>query len=250
MILMRLKFLRETRKKQLSIIPFIMTFANACLGLMSVLYAFNGQFAAAAYCIIGAALLDAGDGKVARVLGSASPIGMELDSLCDAVSFCFVPAIILYSWKLYAIHWVGILAVGVYLCAGLFRLAKFNLTSSGQRMFFKGLPTTIAAVWIAGLVTASCQLVTTQFHTMLEPYPLAVLVCFVAFLMISPLRFPTFKSKHYSLVVKVIGIVSFGVALYYVLHGAPFLLTMISFYIVTSMIYGLGLFVKKQLAFE
>ena len=152
MLLMRLRLLRESGKKKLIIIPFIMTFANACLGLLSVLYAWDEQFMVAACCIIAAPFFDGIDGRIARALGSTSSLGMELDSLCDAISFCAAPAIVLYSWKLHAATVLGLFAVGLYLCAGLFRLAKFNRSCAEQRLFFIGLPTPAAAASVVAFV--------------------------------------------------------------------------------------------------
>lgn len=193
MLLMRLRLLRKSGKKKLVIIPFIITFANACLGLLSVLYTWDEKFMAAACCIIAAAFFDGIDGRVARALDLTSSLGMELDSLCDAVSFCVAPALILYSWKLYAINLIGLAAIGLYLCAGLFRLAKFNRIVTDHKQFFDGLPTTIAASLVAILVIASPWLEKSWLHFVLKPYYLVILVACLAFLMLSMIRFPSFK---------------------------------------------------------
>ena len=193
MLLMRLRLLRKAGKEKLVIIPFIITFANACLGLLSVLYAWDEQFMAAAYCIIAAAFFDGIDGRVARALGLTSLLGMELDSLCDAVSFCVAPALILYSWKLYSINVIGLIAISLYLCAGLFRLAKFNGVGIEQKQFFNGLPTTMAASLVAVLVIVSPRLAQSWFYFVLEPYYLVIFVTCLALLMLSMIRFPSFK---------------------------------------------------------
>jgi len=206
MLLMRLRLLRESGKKKLIIIPFIMTFANACLGLLSVLYAWDEQFMVAAYCIIAAAFFDGIDGRIARALGSTSSLGMELDSLCDAISFCAAPAIVLYSWKLHAATVLGLIVVGLYLCAGLFRLAKFNKSGTEQKLFFIGLPTPAAAASVVAFVIASEWLVKSRLYFLLKPYPFAILIGFIAFLMLSKVKFPSFKSRqatHASLVVAI-----------------------------------------------
>ncbi len=237
---MRLKCLQKSGKKKLTIIPFLMTFANACLGLLSILYAFDEQFIAAAYCIIVAAIFDGIDGKLARALGSTSSLGMELDSLCDAISFCLAPAIILYCWNLYVIEWVGLLAVGLYLCAGLFRLAKFNIINIEQKPFFIGLPTTVAASWVAALVIAFPWLEKSFWHFVIEPYRLVLIVGFIIFLMLSKVRFFSFKIRMLPLgTFIIIPIIISIAALYALVAHVPFCLTVVFSYIMSSLIYNL-----------
>ena len=94
----KFKNLKKKGKQNLFIVPFLFTFANAVFGLLSVIKTLECEFVTASYCIILAALMDFFDGKLARAFNSTSCLGMELDSLCDAISFCFAPAILLYSW--------------------------------------------------------------------------------------------------------------------------------------------------------
>jgi len=247
MRLMRLKAWRDSKKRQLSIIPFILTFANACLGLMSVLYALDDKFMAAAYCIIAAALFDGLDGKVARVFGSSSSLGMELDSLCDAVSFCFAPAILLFSWNFSSARWIGLVVVGLYLCAGLFRLAKFNIISHEDKRYFIGLPTTVASSWVAGFVIASPWLEASRWNFLLNVNYTAVIICVLSLLMISRLHFPSFKSRHGIIpVFLVIPIAIFGAGLYALVVHVPLVLSMVSAYVVASLCVEGILFLSKR----
>lgn len=246
MILMRLRAWRDAKRRQLSIIPFILTFANACLGLLSVLYALDNQFIAAAYCIIAAALIDGLDGKLARVFGSSSTLGMELDSLCDAISFCFAPAILLYSWNLSSKHWVGLIAVGLYLCAGLFRLAKFNMITSENKQCFIGLPTTAAASWVAGFVIASPWLENSKWQFMLKPNNLVLIIAILALLMISNIHFPLFKSRRGIIpIFLVIPAAIICAGLYALIAHVPFCLMMVSAYIGSSLVLEVLLFLGK-----
>jgi len=245
-MLMRLKAWRDSRRKQLSIIPFLMTFANACLGLASVVYALNNQFITSAYCIILAVLFDGMDGKLARIFGSSSSLGMELDSLCDAVSFCFAPAIVLYSWSLSSRHWIGLLAVGLYLCLGLFRLAKFNMIGNGDKVFFIGLPTTAAAAWIASLVIASPWLEASHWKCIITPYGLSLIVGILAILMISTVRFPSFKSrKEIPPIWLLIPSAAICAGLCALIVKIPFCLTLISSYIFSSIIINAVFLIRK-----
>src|SRR5262245_44761503 len=99
--------MHPSSKKKLFIIPFLFTFGNALCGFMSVIKTLDEEFMLAAFFILLAALMDLCDGRLARWFGSTSVLGMELDSLCDAISFCFAPAILLYSWSLYHLDYAG-----------------------------------------------------------------------------------------------------------------------------------------------
>ena len=87
MKLISFKKLQHSGKKNLFIIPFLFTFGNALCGFMSVIKTLDEEYLLAALFILLAALMDLCDGRLARWFGSTSVLGMELDSLCDAISF-------------------------------------------------------------------------------------------------------------------------------------------------------------------
>ena len=249
MISVRLQALKNSGKKKLAVIPFLMTFANAFLGLVAVLYAIEGQYNAAALSILAAAFFDCLDGRTARKLGSTSLLGMELDSLCDAVSFCFAPAIILYSWKLYSLKAVGLLVVGFYLCSGLFRLARFNLLDDeSKKSYFVGLATTVTASWIASLVLASNWLQQGKLAFIVKPQMLAFLIIFVAVLMSSYVRFPAFKNKrNWGMNTYAVLAAIFISSLYVVATGGSVVFSVISSYILSSIVIDLLRVIKERL---
>lgn len=191
----RLRKLRDSGKKRLFVIPYLFTFANACLGLLAVLYAWDDYYISASYCIMLAAVADTFDGRLARALGSCSSLGMELDSLCDAISFCFAPAIVLYGMYLYQGGILGIIVAGIYLCAGLFRLAKFNNTCCQQKYFFIGMSTPVSAIFFALLITHESWISSSWLNVIYKPYVFLVLVLLFAYFMVSRIPFPTFKSR-------------------------------------------------------
>ena len=191
---LRLRKLKDSGRKRLFVIPYMFTFANACLGLLAVLYAWDDYYRTASYCIILAALADALDGRLARALGSCSSLGMELDSLCDAISFCFAPAIVLYGAYLSVSGIVGIIVAGIYLCAGLFRLAKFNNTCSQQKVFFIGMSTPVSAIFFTMIIVYQSWLASSWLQFIYSPYVLLPLVLLFAYFMVSHIRFPTFKA--------------------------------------------------------
>jgi len=194
--MLKSKILDKKRKQKLFLIPYFFTFASAAFGFFSVIQTLEGNFVVAAYCIMLAGIMDAFDGRLARALGSSSYLGMELDSLCDAVSFCFAPAILLYSWQLYNLGLFGVVILTFYLCCGLLRLAKFNITSASKLKeigFFVGLPTTLAAFLAAQVVINNQWISQNLFPFLQNPIGIALFVLVLAFLMVSPIRFLSFK---------------------------------------------------------
>lgn len=185
------------RFKGLSIsklIPNMITVAATCAGLTGVRFALDEKWEFAVVAIIVAGVLDALDGRMARLLNSASDFGAELDSLSDFVSFGVSPALILYFWSLSSLGGIG-WAVCLFLaiCCGL-RLARFN-TNIGKLPpyaynYFTGVPAP-AGAWLALLP----MIATFAFglDVLREPVIVAVWSVIVALLMVS--RLPTFSFK-------------------------------------------------------
>ncbi len=236
---LNLRKIKDSGTKKLFIVPYIFTFANACFGLLSVLYAWDDLYKNAALCIVYAACADALDGRLARLFNSCSSLGMELDSLCDAISFCFAPAILIYGSFLHHYGVVGVIVSGIYLCAGLFRLAKFNNSSCQQKIFFMGLSTPVSAIFIAMFILHESWIL----HTLCGPYlPYVVLglALLCAYLMVSRIKFPTFKAGfHGHVLTRISGIVVLVAAIASVVFHKPIALSVCSAYILTSLVYHL-----------
>jgi CDP-diacylglycerol--serine O-phosphatidyltransferase len=192
-----LKGIAQKGKQKLFLIPYVFTFLNALFGFLSIINTLEGNFRAAAYCIILAACMDMLDGRLARAFGSESYLGMELDSLCDVVSFCLAPTLLLYTWCFDSVTPIIFIVLGFYMCAGLFRLAKFNTLPPDQKRYFIGLPTPIAAFFLADLVLRSEWVAQNYFSFLLAPNVLLVIMVMLALLMISPIRFPS--GKYYAM---------------------------------------------------
>lgn len=232
----RIKLTPEQRTKTLQAIPFFFTFANAALGLLSIFRALDADYLTAAYCILLAAFMDSCDGRIARTLGIASTLGMELDSLCDAISFCLAPAVLLYSFSVHDFGILGICVLTLYLCAGLFRLARFNATQDESPNYFLGLPTPMAAFVVISLVIYNDWLSTSALHFLLNKYWLVTLVTTLALLMISSIVFPSFKKPKRpskSMYIKSIPLALMcGLA---VVQGYPLWGTLLMLYLVLSL---------------
>ena len=237
----KLKKFKKRGKQNLFVIPYFFTFANAIFGLLSVIQSLEGNFINAAYCIILAAIMDLFDGKLARALSSTSCLGMELDSLCDAVSFCFAPVILLYSVYFKQLGIIGILVLSLYLCCGLLRLAKFNIISSTETKdisYFVGLPTTVSAFLIAQFVINFKWISIIFLPFLQKPFSLALFVAAIAVLMISPVRFSSFKMIHPKILVFISLLVS-GFSILGFMCGLPIVFLGIFFYILIFVSYFL-----------
>ena len=226
-----------------TIIPFLFTFANAFFGFFSIIKTLEGNFVAASVCIIFAAVMDMCDGRLARYWGTTGQLGTELDSLCDAVSFCLAPAVLLYSWYLSGFGHVGffVSALTLYVCAGLLRLARFNTIASDQTVFFLGLPTTIAAFFFAQLILYQELVAESSLDIVLTEKVMVGLVAFIALLMISTLRFPAFKKmniawKKATTYVKIALLL--GVIVWSAQHGYPIVLGCVALYIMGGVCFN------------
>ena len=136
------------------IAPSAITVLAILAGYISILETFYGDFSSAAGFIIFASILDMFDGRIARVMNATSEFGMEFDSLADLINYGVAPALLFYH--LYFIEWgvVGIILSFLPVCCAAIRLARFNIMSDPDipTRYFIGLPTTIAALVLAGFV--------------------------------------------------------------------------------------------------
>lgn len=108
------------------LIPNMITVSAACCGLTAIRFAIDEKWDYAVIAIIAASILDALDGRMARILNASSEFGAQLDSLADIVSFGVAPALVLYFWSLQSAGGIGwAIALFVVVCCGL-RLARFN----------------------------------------------------------------------------------------------------------------------------
>lgn len=223
-------------------VPFFFTFANAIFGFLSIINTLEGNFVEAALCILIAALMDASDGRLARYLDTVGPLGQELDSLCDAVSFCLAPTVLLYSWYTANFGNVGIfmIALALYLCSGLFRLARFNLLPQEDRTVFIGLPTTIAAFFCAASVLYYPDLTQQAIRFVISEYMIVIVVGLIAFLMVSRVHFPAFKGSvlggvtRRALLIRLVSLVVFLV--WCASLHVPLLLGLVTLYIAMGII--------------
>jgi CDP-diacylglycerol---serine O-phosphatidyltransferase len=139
------KFKLVSSKKTRYLLPNILTLAGVCLGISSIKFAIDKNFSLAVTLILFAAILDALDGRIARLIKGTSEFGKELDSLTDFVSFGIAPVFVLYFWELNNYGKLGWAITLIYSVCCVLRLARFNLTKiennqEWKNNFFEGVP--------------------------------------------------------------------------------------------------------------
>jgi CDP-diacylglycerol--serine O-phosphatidyltransferase len=175
-------------KQLIYILPNLFTAGGVFSGMMSIIMSASGKFEYAAWLILLALIFDGLDGRVARLTKTTSKFGVEFDSLADIVSFGVAPAMLLYQYCGMDYGRFGMVVSGLYVVFGAIRLARFNVTTSEiEPSVFIGVPIPTAAVFISILIL------------LYEKYafdiyvPLLLATLFVAVLMVSNIRYPSFK---------------------------------------------------------
>jgi len=177
-------------------IPNLITLCNLLCGCLAIIYVLNGDLHTGAYFVLVAGFLDFFDGLTARILKSYSPIGGDLDSLADMVTFGVVPGMFFYQLlcenfgcdgEFYVHAALGFLFT---MCAAL-RLAKYNV-SEDQSDIFRGIPTPGATLFIIGIPFWSESFL---YNTLADSTFLLLWLFFISFLMISNVPMYAYKFK-------------------------------------------------------
>lgn len=186
-------------------IPNFLTCCNLVCGCLAIVQTFEGNLVWAAYLVGIAAIFDFFDGFAARLLNVSSPIGKDLDSLADMVTFGVVPGVILYK-IIFMTYLNANLSVSfelienkLFLCYVAFlipvfsaiRLAKFN-NDTRQSESFIGLPTPANAVFICSLI-----LIPKEYSEMLSPFILCLLAVVLSLLLVAPIPLFALKFKSF-----------------------------------------------------
>jgi CDP-diacylglycerol---serine O-phosphatidyltransferase len=173
------------------LLPSLMTLGNLFCGYACVIYAMRGEYAIAAPFVGIAMVLDTLDGRIARLTGTTSEFGLQFDSLADIVSFGIAPAILTFSWGLTSLGNWGWAAGFVYVTAAAMRLARFNIQAgSVDKRYFVGMPSPAAATVPASMIFAYPS----GFQEPIGAIPVLALVLVPAFLMVSTVKFRSFKT--------------------------------------------------------
>jgi CDP-diacylglycerol--serine O-phosphatidyltransferase len=190
-------------------IPNTLTLINLFIGCLSIVSAFEGDLLLASYLILLAAVFDYLDGFSARLLKAYSPLGKELDSLSDLVSFGVAPSVLLFhllkdSLGISASEGFttghALLAIPFIVAAfSALRLAKFNIDTR-QTTSFIGLPTPANAIFIVGLVLGLNSSFGAWFEVLTSSSTaIIVMVLVLSALLVSPIPMFSLKIKSFNL---------------------------------------------------
>jgi CDP-diacylglycerol---serine O-phosphatidyltransferase len=251
---------RRRLSKGMYIIPSLFTTANVALGYYAILEVMHSSVTEfwhldnAAKAIGFAVLFDGLDGRIARMTGTSSDFGRELDSLADVITFGVAPAMLAWTWGFHLMppvvltqwQWhiklaqIGAIASFLFLIAGASRLARFNITSNPQpsnpgrpgKKYFVGMPIPAGAGVVAAVIHFA------EGDPLVSPYTAiawSAMVTTVGYLMVSTWRFYSFKdidfrSRHpFRLIMLLAGLFAliffyskqmlFGIALLYMTSG-------------------------------
>jgi CDP-diacylglycerol--serine O-phosphatidyltransferase len=193
------KFKLVSSKKTRYLLPNILTLAGVCLGISSMKFSIDGNFALAVTLILLAAILDALDGRIARLIKGTSDFGKELDSLTDFVSFGIAPVFILYFWELNNYGKLGWAITLIYSVCCVLRLARFNLTKISEteiwkNNFFEGVPSPAGGLLI--LMPLIYELTSLDIGLEIKKFT-PYLTVLIAILLVS--KIPTFALKKISI---------------------------------------------------
>ena len=192
------------------ILPNLFTAGSIFLGVMAIFMAHKGlvqadskAFTTACWYILFSMVLDGLDGRVARLTNTASKFGVEFDSLADIVAFGVAPAVLLYFYVGHDYGRYGVAISGLFVVLGAIRLARFNITTNVETNSFIGLPIpSAAAIVCLWIIVVEHQKV--SFFGWIEflrtnTYVFLIFAFFIAILMVSNIRYPSFKKAQWNL---------------------------------------------------
>ena len=182
---------RRRFRRGVYLLPSMFTMGSMFCGYACIVYAMRGEFVTAAPFIGFAIVIDMLDGRIARMTGTTSAFGVEFDSLADIISFGVAPAILTFAWGLQPLGRLGWAAGFLFVAAAAVRLARFNIqTGSHDKRYFVGMPSPAAA----GVPAATVFAYPLGFQTYVEALPVLAMIIVPALLMVSTVRFRSFKN--------------------------------------------------------
>ena len=183
-------------------IPCTATAGTLAAGFAAMLLAADGSFDLAVYVLLAGIFLDTLDGRLARWLNATSPLGQQLDSFSDAMAFGMAPAFLVYIAVLRPLGLLGAAASVLFVLAGVYRLARFNLLSDAHSKARRtlGVPIPIGAGYLMAV---------TLMRAELAPVAAWVVVVGMAALMVSRWRLPDLKGKGIVSAMLLVGLCNF-----------------------------------------
>ncbi len=215
------------------LIPNLLTTSALFSGFFAIIASINGEFVSACVAIFVAQLLDGADGRVARMTHTQSEFGAQYDSMSDLMAFGLAPALLAFQWSLSGLDKLGWVAAFIYVAGAALRLARFNVQIGKiDKKYFIGLasPAGAAVIWSTIWSMEAFGISGTQMSWLM-----AFMVPAVGILMVSPIRYFSFKDVSaqrrvpffvllaivlvFALVALDPARVLFGFAISYAIHG-------------------------------
>lgn len=188
---------RPDMRRVVVVVPSAFTLGNLFFGIWAIVSAYRGNFMAAGWYIVVAGVLDMLDGRVARLSGSGTMFGAELDSLVDCISFGVAPAMIMFFVEFQTAGKFGWLICYMYIVAVAIRLARYNVQhGTGKPGWFTGLPSPSAGMTLAVYYPFSQTAWYRQSLAYLDfqREGLTILMVLLALLMVSTVKYPRFPA--------------------------------------------------------
>ena len=206
-----------SNKKTRMILPNAITLIGVCIGLTSIKFAIDGKFVIAIIAILFAGLMDALDGRIARLIKGTSKMGKELDSLGDVISFGVAPALIMYFWNLQYLDKLGWFVCLTYVVCVALRLARFNINSdeepSWKDNFFEGMPSPAGGIIVLMPLIFSFSGFGSLFTKINYDIVVPVFFIVVSILLISTI--PTYSFKKIVIPRSLTKFLLFGIVLFF-----------------------------------
>lgn len=240
-----------------SLIPNIITILSLILGLTSIKLSLIGKFDYAVILILFAAMLDAADGRIARLIKGTSQFGAELDSLSDFVNFGVSPALMIYIWDLNKFGNIGWVVIIIFIISCCLRLARFNLSIKNTKNllfenFFTGVPSPAGA----GILMLPIIISFTDLNYLVSDFNNLNIITglIVSFLMISKIPTYSFKkikiSKPIVLLIMILSVILFGFLITYTFETLLFVGSVYLFSIPVSFFHHRSIRKKYNLKSE
>jgi CDP-diacylglycerol--serine O-phosphatidyltransferase len=236
---------RPNLRKLMFVLPNLFTVSSIFCGVYSITLctgdtSYGDQFFRAAIAIFFGNFFDAFDGRVARMTKTQSEFGVELDSLADVITFGVAPGILVYKWALSGLGTMGMVICAIYTACGAIRLARFNVLAHSEtsvQRYFVGLPIPLAAGMVVSLVIALHQPGRPAAESV-GLVPVALLMLVLSFLMVSTIRYRTFKEAGLNPRTALAFLFAIGVGVVIALRGKPQLVLLVyfSFYILLGLV--------------
>ena len=235
------KFKLVSSKKTRYLLPNILTLGGVCLGISSIKFSIDGNYSLAVIFILLAAILDALDGRIARLIKGTSEFGKELDSLTDFVSFGIAPVFILYFWELNNYGKLGWAITLIYSVCCVLRLARFNLTKIDDQQlwksnYFEGVPSPAGGILILMPLIFELSDLNLNFNIKnLTPY----FTILIAVLLVS--KIPTLSLKKISISPKATAFILLGIGIIFI--------SLLDYTFETLLVFGLVYLISIPVSF-